>query len=158
MERLFKHLKHALHVLNSNEYMQSRGLELEAWRSMASLKAFSSQEYIHHVKKKTAQICSMDHLGKYKLLLRDLKGCIRSFTMYLWNFPRLCWVSKVVFNFTDIFQDVTISIWGRKWMFTNRAIDSWSKRTNFVILSKNHAYIKYLISIFDQLMNLYLLL
>ena len=29
MERLFKHLKHALHVLNSNEYMQSRGLELE---------------------------------------------------------------------------------------------------------------------------------
>ena len=50
---------------------------------------------------------------------------------YLWNFPRLGWVSKVVFNFTDIFQDVTISIWGRKLMFTNKAIDSLSNATSF---------------------------
>ena len=49
MERLFKHLKHALHELNSNEYMQSRGLELEERGMVVHLKAIFIKEYFNPI-------------------------------------------------------------------------------------------------------------
>ena len=115
MEWLFMHWKYALCALNWNGYMQSTGLELDSWRRRDFQMKISTRVSSKYFRiQQTSNECFINLLAgsadrsfipltsaDYFVLVKLSKSLM----------------SKLVLNFRDIFQNVSISIKRRKWMF-----------------------------------------
>ena len=117
MEWLFMHWKYALCALNWNGYMQSTGLELDGWRRRDFQMKISTRV--------SSKYFRIQQPSNHKSFGRWMFPKTRIGRQMCNNISRLFCICetfqvsdvKLVLNFRDIFQNVSISIKRRKWMF-----------------------------------------
>ena len=122
MEWLFMHWKYALCALNWNGYMQSTGLELDSWRRRDFQMKISTRVSTKYFRiQQTSNECFIN-LSAEKGFLKpgSADRCfipLTSADYFVLVKLSKSLMSKLVLDFRDIFQSVSISIKRRKWMF-----------------------------------------